>query len=317
MVYNLKVSRVAENMRRAPVQLPKIITFLAATVLASAAWAMPQGSVIQQVQAKYPVTVMDPSGIKVATPGTILVVQLDGVMVAQKKGLSGLYFNEFKNGVIGPDTALVHGSLNARAFNPRALAVGDKVYLLKVDTSSNSITFRVQSCGTCDPKAVDPSHQPAQGEVAFKFVRGGLQGTDFNQIKQVIDQVFKLNDEVQAATDNSAQAAPAAAAPGAAPAVQPPAADPAPPPPPPDQRAAAPPTPRPADDPPPPPPPADPVKLGMGMTLDQVKALMGNPVTILDKGSAVDSKGVKVSTVIYLYKGLKVTFKNGKVADFE
>jgi hypothetical protein len=276
---------------------------------------MPQGTVIQQVQAKYPVTAMDAGGIKVATPGTILVTQLDGVMVASKGSVSGLYYNEFKNGVIGPDTALSHIVLNHRAFNPHALAVGDKVYLLKVDTSSNSITFQVQSCGTCDPKAVDPSHHPAQGEVTFKFVKGGLQSTDFNQIKQVIDQVFKLNDEVQAAAANTAQTA--APAPGTAAAVQPPAEDPPPPPPPPDQPAAAPPAHPPADDPPPPPPPADPVKLTMGMTIDRVKALMGSPVSILDKGSSVDSKGAKVSKVIYLYKGLRLTFTNGKVSDFE
>jgi hypothetical protein len=54
-----------------------------------------------------------------------------------------------------------------------------------------------------------------------------------------------------------------------------------------------------------------------GMTIDQVKALMGAPATILDKGSSVDSKGTNVTTVIYVYKDLKVTFKNGKVSDFE
>jgi hypothetical protein len=295
------------------VQFPKILIFLATTALTSV-WATPEGSIIEQVQAKYPITVMDANGLKVATPGAILVVQMDGVMVAQKGGGSGPYYNEFKSGIIGPDTNLVHAGLNHRAFNPRALAVGEKVYLLKLDTSATSITFRFQSCGTCDPKVLDPSHRPSQGEVTFKFIKGGLQNTDFNQVKKVIDQLFKLNDEVQAATGDTAAAAAPAAAPVTAPTPPPPpAADPAPPPPPPD-RPAAPPV---ADDPPPPPPPADPGKLTMGMTIDQVKAVMGNPATILDKRSAVDSKGVKVSTVIYLYKNLKVTFKNGKVSDFE
>jgi hypothetical protein len=290
------------------VQFSKI-SLLAITVLTPFVSAAPQGSVIQQVQAKYPVTVLDANGIKVTTPGAILVTQIDGVTVAQKGGGSGPFYNEFKNGLIGPDTNLVHIGLNHRAFNPHALAIGDKVYLLRLDTSAVSITFRFQSCGTCDPKAVDPAHHPSQGELTFKFVRGGLQNTSFDQVKQVIDQVFKLNDEVQPATDDTAAPATAAATP-------PPAADAPPPPPPPDRPAAAPPQPV-ADDPPPPPPAADPVSLTMGMTIDQVKTLMGNPVTILDKGSAADSKGVKVSTVIYVYKNLKVTFKNGKLTDYE
>jgi hypothetical protein len=294
----------------------KIITVLVSTVLASFVWAAPQGTVIQQVQAKYPVTVMDPSGIRVATPGAILVVQLDGVMVAQKGGVSGLYYNEFKNGVIGPDTSILHNGLNMRAFNPHPLAVGDKVYLIKLDSSSNSITFRFQSCGTCDPKAIDPAHHPAQGEVTYKFVKGGLQGTNFDQVKQVLDQVFKLNDEVQAApTDNSGQGQPQGPPPAPAPPVRQTGYQP--PPPQPQAPPVAAPPPPPPDDPPPPPPPADPPHLKMGMTINEVKGLMGDPVTILDKGSPVDAKGVKVPTVIYVYKDLKVTFKNGKVTDFE
>jgi hypothetical protein len=281
-----------------------MISFGAVTLVASAIWAMPQGSLIQQVQTKYVPTVMDASGIKVATPGTILVVQLDGVMVASKSKLSGLYYNEFKNGVIGPDGNLVKIGLNHRAFNPHALAVGDKVYLLKVDTSATSITFQVQSCGTCDPKAVDPSHHPAQAEVAFKFVRGGLQGTDFNQVKQVIEKVFMLPEDVPPAT---AQGSPPTTATDQL--VQQGDNQPA-------QQVTAAQTDQPkfTDDPIPPPPPPDPPSVKEGMTIEEVTHLVGSPESTFDKGTDVVN-GAKVSTVVYVYKALnlKVTFRNGKV----
>jgi hypothetical protein len=221
---------------------------------------------------------MDASEIRVATPGTILVVQIDGVRVAQKGGVSDLYYNEFKDGVIGPDTSVLHSGLNMRAFNPRSLLFGEKVYLLKLDLSFNSITFRFQTCGTCDPKSVDPFDHPAQGEVLFWFGPGGLQWMNFNQVKRVLDQVFKLNDEVQPATD--------------APPTYPtsPAAQPPPP--------GA----------PPPSFPASSVTLTTGMTIDQVVAVRGQPNTIV---------GDPASKLIYIYRDFKLIFINGKITEIQ
>ena len=281
-----------------------IATFLAMTSLPFPIGAAPQGNVIQQVQSAYIPTLMDASGIKVAQKGTILVVQIDGVMAAQKKGLSGPYYNAFASGQIGPDGGLKATALNHRAINPRALTVGEKVYLLKADVGANAITFSVQSCGSCDPKAVDPGHEPYRAEVTFKFVKGSLAGTDFNQVKGVIEQVFKTPDDAAPATDAAAPQAgtkpqaPAApqATPEAAPAA--PVADP--------QQQPAEPA-KYADIPPPPPPPAAPRKLGKGMTTDEVKAVLGEPESIIDLGGKV----------IYKYKDYKFTFVGGKVSDID
>ena len=182
--------------------------------------------------------------------------------------------------------------------------MGEKVYLLKADVGANAITFSIQSCGTCDPKAVDPGHEPYRAEVTFKFIKGALAGTDFNQVKGVIEQVFKTPDDAAPATDaatpqaGAKPQAPAAplATPEAAPA--PPAADPP-------QQAAEPA--KYADIPPPPPPPAAPRKLGKGMTIDEVKAVLGEPESIIDLGGKV----------IYKYKDYKFTFVGGKVSDID
>jgi hypothetical protein len=278
-----------------------IVTFLALTSPALPIWAEPQGNVIQQVQSAYVPTIMDGGGLRVAQKGTILAVQIDGVMASQKKGLSGPFYNAFVSGQIEEDKGLKATLANRRALDPRALAVGEKVYLLKTDVSTNSITFSVQSCGTCDPKAVDPGHVPYRAEVAFKFVKGALAGTDFNQVKQVIEQVFKVPDDAAPASDGDAQQAAAAPAPASARG----AAKPAP-------QQAAPPAPEPeqqkyADIAPPPPPPAPPRKRAKGMTLEEVKSVLGEPQSIVDLGGKV----------IYKYKDYKFTFQGGKVSDIE
>jgi hypothetical protein len=63
----------------------------------------------------------------------------------------------------------------------------------------------------------------------------------------------------------------------------------APPPPPPDQPAAPPPT------------------VGLGMSTDQVIAILGQPARIANVGTKA----------IYSYPSLKVTFVNGKVTDVQ
>jgi hypothetical protein len=278
-----------------------IASFLAITSLAFPNWAEPQGNVIQQVQSAYVPTLMDSSGIKVAQKGTILAVQIDGIMAAQKKGLSGPYYNAFASGQIGPDGGLKATALNHRAINPRALAIGEKVYLLKADVGSNSITFSVQSCGTCDPKAVDPGHEPYRAEVTFKFVKGALAGTDFNQVKGVIEQVFKVPDDAPASDAAPPQTAARPRAAGAPPAPAEPAPQAEQPPAAPAEAAKY------ADIPPPPAPPAAPRKLAKGMTPDEVKAILGEPESMVDLGGKV----------IYKYKDYKFTFVGGKVSDIE
>jgi hypothetical protein len=52
---------------------------------------------------------------------------------------------------------------------------------------------------------------------------------------------------------------------------------------------------------------APPIKLSVGMTIDQVKAAMGDPVSIAEVGTKV----------IYVYKDFKITFVNGKVSNIE
>jgi hypothetical protein len=119
--------------------------------------------------------------------------------------------------------------------------------------------------------------------------------SDVAKVQKSIDEVFKIDTSTANADANAAPAGgqQAGAAPAAAPAPAAPAAAPEP--------ALAPIA--------PPPPPADqpPATIEVGQTPDQVTAILGQPQRI----AKVAGKE------IYFYKGLKVTFKNGKVSDVE
>src|ERR1700722_17213712 len=231
----------------------------------------PKGSLLNQLQAAYPLTIMDATGYKVSKPGTIFEIQLDGIQANPMKAPP--FANTFEDGqvVAGGHSAVsrfMPGGLPKKPFAaaPRPLAAKEKVYLLKMDARDDAVIFTVQTCGTCDPAAVDPSHKPFVASISFKFIKGFLAVTNLKQVKDAIGALLLVPDAGAAsdaqpaagAAQNSQQSAPQTQAP-------PPPAAPDPP-----VKFA------PIQEPPPPPPPAPDLKLGL--TVDQIVAQLGQPV---------------------------------------
>jgi hypothetical protein len=279
----------------------KVLAVSMMASIASSIYAAPQAdNLAQQLRAAYPETVMDANGLKVTKPGSTLVVQVDGLMANPTK--AGAFGNTFAEG------QFVHTESKAEKIGrfgiaipqkkpvERPVAVGAKVYLLSTEFAPDNIAFTVQTCGDCDPKAVDPGFQPYRAKVTFKFVHGAPAATDLKHVQQTIEQVFKFPDSAAAPTDAAPQGPPPAPAPAPAQ---------APPPPPPAQEQPqqfapiAPPA--------PPPPEQKPRVIKLGMTIQEVKDAFGEPASVVDLGSKV----------IYMYKDKKVTFVDGKVSDVD
>jgi hypothetical protein len=182
-----------------------VFALLATVVPAFSKEKAPESAALQKVQSIYAITAMDPSGNRAVQPGSILVLQIDGVMANPRHGGSGPYWNVFADGQIGPDNGFFAQQLNQRTTNARALAVGEKVYLRKLSIDANAIAFLIQSCGTCNPKAADLVHQPYLASVSFRFVKGTLASAGFDQIREVIDQVFKISEDVAEPRGRAAQ----------------------------------------------------------------------------------------------------------------
>src|SRR5580700_4585216 len=69
-----------------------------------------------------------------------------------------------------------------------------------MDARDDAVIFTVQTCGTCDPAAVDPSHKPFVASISFKFIKGFLAVTNVKQVKDAIS-VLLLVPDAGAATD--------------------------------------------------------------------------------------------------------------------
>jgi hypothetical protein len=273
---------------------------LTARLLVGAQDQTSKGNLAQQLQAAYRVTVMNKAG-RVTQAGTVLVVKKEGIQANPPN--QKYYFNDYDDGQITANA--MSSALDAlkgkakdqikppfrrskldKKVDSRALAVDEKLYLLRMDVNPASVDFYVQSCGdSCKPDAPDPAHHPYLAEVSFHFNKG-YQNSDFSQLQPGISAVLAVSDDTNASNDQGAQSqprqeeAPAAAGPA--------------------QTQFAPIAPPEA-------PPAEPVQ--PGDTTGQVVAKLGKP-----------SNTVRMDTKeIYIYKDLKVkvTFVKGQVTEVE
>jgi hypothetical protein len=258
-----------------------------------------------QIQKEYPLTALSADGTNVVHAGTILVIQTPNIYATSAVGRFGAYPNTFKGGKLSGPSFIVKKSIEM-AGGARPLQIGEQVYLTKVEFKEGNVVFNVQT-----------SDDRSRAAVTFQLGQGALDG-DAAPILALISKVFTIAPAADAPADQ--QAAPPA--PAGAPAPPPTAMAPIPPPPAPEAAPAAPlapiPPPPPPPDaapalapiPPPPPPAADPATVGLGQSKEQVEAALGKPDTVLN---------VAAGTTKYLYtsKGIKVTFKNGKVTDIQ
>jgi hypothetical protein len=237
-----------------------------------------KANMTQQLQSQFALAKF--SGFELKQAGSVLLVQKDGIGAVPSSGVgftSPTFGTNYKEGKIRRDvlSALVAN----KTAGLRNLAIGEGVYLLKIQVTESNVIFDVQACGSCNPASPDPN--PMRATVTFPFKKGFLENTPVEQVLGTIGEVFSL-----------ANANPATQPPPAPPATATEAAPPLP---------AAPPAALPAE------PAPEPVKIELGQTLEQVQAILGKPDKVVDLGAKK----------IYLYKDLKITFVDGLVSDVQ
>jgi len=283
--------------------LPLAISAVSLTgllALAPFAWSDDKGKMDDQLTAAYPLTTPTADNTDIVTQGVVLILQKKGLVMGDatssvpyqnyykdgqiKAGAAGTFSKISHFGGLIPGVPAVPGNAVSNTAT-RTFVNGEKVYVTAIQVKGNNVTFSVISDAYNNVRY--------KGTLSMDVPKASM--SEVAKVQKSIDEVFKIDTSTANADANAAPAGgqQAGAAPAAAPAPAAPAAAPEP--------ALAPIA--------PPPPPADqpPATIEVGQTPDQVTAILGQPQRI----AKVAGKE------IYFYKGLKVTFKNGKVSDVE
>lgn len=142
----------------------------------------------QQLRAQYRITRVGSNGTVVGEPGSLLVIEEDGLTAIPASYGAYWYNNVKKDGHI--KTSFVqHGGTKA-ASQIRVLQVGEKLYVLGMDIKQAEIVFYVQSCGVCDPSVVDSNDVPYRARLAVQFDKGYLLASNSKQVQDTIGQIF-------------------------------------------------------------------------------------------------------------------------------
>jgi hypothetical protein len=264
-----------------------ILAFLAATIFPFSLANAQAPTLKEQLEAQYKLVKMgsDTSGASVVEAGTLLAIQKGGILGVPYSDQS-ILSTRYEGGTVHSPNALLSKGIGfgmkkfGKEQTTHLFQVGDKMYPNKIDVNlaKDSVTIGIVACDTCN-KTDPPTYNKAL--VVFQFPKGTLTGASAGQVEDTIGQLLAISTDDQQGQGGQQQGGGDQGGQQQAGQEQPAAQAPA-------QQA-------------------DPQTIQLGQTTDQVQAALGKP----DKDVKL---GVKE---IYVYKDLKVTFKDGKVSDVQ
>ncbi len=269
-----------------------ILAAILAALISLGSRAAAQAPTLQeQLAAQYKLVKMgsDTSGYSVVDAGTLLAIQKGGVLGVPYADTSSIPATKYEGGVVHTPSALATklGGFGMKRFGKEQtthlFASGDKVYPTKIEVNvgKDTVTMGIVACDTCN-KTDPPTYNKAT--VVFEFPKGSLANASAGSVEDTIGQLLAISSDdqqgqggQQGGDQNQQQGGQQQNGQQ-------------------DQQAAQ----APAQQ-------AEPQTIQLGQTIDQVVAALGKP----DKDVKLGSKE------IYVYKDLKVTFKDGKVSDVQ
>lgn len=260
--------------------------------------AQDKAAIEKRLASDYAVTKTTADRTDIVTPGAVLVLQKDNLMMVDVSS-ANLFQNTYKEGKITQNAiGRFAGRLNrlpgaqSTTSNQRTYVAGEKMWLTKIDVRDDGVVLELYTDAVNDVRY--------RAGLKFSFPKGSIPPAD--RVAKEVAEVFTVQP-ADKSTDNGQQQPQAPQAQSQpAPPEAPPAPVPPPPPPPEEQLAPIAPPPPPADE-----PAAPPKTISLGQTKDEITANFGQPAKIVKLGTKE----------IYYYKDLKVTFVAGKVSDVQ
>jgi hypothetical protein len=143
----------------------------------------------QQLRAQYRLTHVGTNGTVVGEPGSVLVIEEDG-LTALAASYGVYWYSNVKKGGRIKGSFVQHGGTAVPISERRFLQVGEKVYVLAMDINQAEVVFYVQSCGLCEPSAADPNNVPYRARLAIQFDKGSLVASNLKQVQDTVGEIF-------------------------------------------------------------------------------------------------------------------------------
>ncbi len=155
----------------------------------------------EALQSKYQFTKTGLDRIRITQPGTVLVIQKEGISGDLASDMTFLN-NKIQNGQVaqaGGFGAFMQGKMTSRD-----LKVGDKVYLFKVEVKSDYVQYFVITCDTYDVNLHGSTKQTRyKALLTFELGKEFLDTASADTVEKAVDAVIAPEAEVEAASTKS------------------------------------------------------------------------------------------------------------------
>jgi len=134
--------------------------------------------------------------LRITQPGTVLVIQKEGIYANPSIDYGNLTTKVVDGNVQGPKG---FGAAFFSNQNDRSLKIGTTVYVTRIAVTNKAVRFDIITCDTSDISVHgNTKNVRFSATVAFEFPEGVLEAADANTIKKAIDVLLLPQSEAQA-----------------------------------------------------------------------------------------------------------------------
>jgi len=165
--------------------------------------ASDRGALEEALKAKYELTKTGIDRVRITQPGTVLIIQKEGISGDLSSDMSFLN-NKVHDGQVAQAGGF--GAMMQGKKTSRDLKVGDKVYLFKIEAKDDQVRYFVITCDTYDVNVHGSTRQTRyKALLSFELGKDFLDTASADSVKKVVDTVIAPETEVKAASTKSVE----------------------------------------------------------------------------------------------------------------
>jgi hypothetical protein len=170
-------------------------------VLSTTAWAGNHDVLKDALEAKYQLTKTGVDRIRITQPGTVFIVQKDGISGDLASDMTFLN-NKVRDGQIAQAGGFM-ASMQGKTTS-RDLKTGDKVYLFRIDVKDDQVQFFIITCDTYDVNVHGSTKQTRyKAQLSFELGKELLASATPEAVEKAVAAVIMPESEAQAASTKS------------------------------------------------------------------------------------------------------------------
>ena len=172
-------------------------------VFNATAWAGNHDALKETLEAKYQITKTGIDRVRITQPGTVFIVQKDGISGDLASDLTFLN-NKVRDGQVAQAGGFM-ASMQGKTTS-RDIKTGDKVYLFKIDVKDDQVQFFVITCDTYDVNLHGSTKQTRyKAQLSFELGKDFMASTTPEAIEKDVEAVIMPEGEVQAANTKTVE----------------------------------------------------------------------------------------------------------------